>query len=156
LRQTSPPSTSSNTKRASHCTRVCAKNRNRKKFQSCFRGASERWSRESGRVNTPGKAPLAQTPVGTQLEFEDNEDIVSIFPTPSSGDVYLRVNEPEVLNKEVSFEVFDLQGKAVIGLNIVSETTFLDLKDKGLVSGVYAYLLTYDNGKIFSGKLVVE
>jgi len=43
-----------------------------------------------------------------------------------------------------------------MGLNIVSETTFLDLKDKSLVSGVYAYVLTYDNGKIFSGKLVVE
>lgn len=43
-----------------------------------------------------------------------------------------------------------------MGLNIVNETTLLNLKDKGLVSGVYAYILTYDNGKIFSGKLVVE
>ena len=81
---------------------------------------------------------------------EELESAISISPNPTSRFLNIQING---FKKEVSFSLFDLQGKIVIDSSIINKTGTIDLGQ--LVSGTYIARFESDGGYI-SKRIVVN
>ena len=93
--------------------------------------------------------PALATGINDNTPLEMN---YSIFPNPfhESATLQLLANP----NSELTFELFDIQGKKVQILSITQQTSTISRSN--LPSGIYFYQLTSANKKIRSGKLIIE
>lgn len=74
-----------------------------------------------------------------------------LFPNPAENETTLIIGD---LNTQVMLNVYDLTGKMVKQLSIVTTVTTIDLSDMN--AGMYFYSITRDNIVSKTGKLVVE
>ena len=81
---------------------------------------------------------------------EELESAISISPNPTSRFLNIQING---FKKEVSFSLFDLQGKIAIDSSIINKTGTIDLGQ--LVSGTYIARFESDGGYI-SKRIVVN
>ncbi len=81
-----------------------------------------------------------------------HENIVSIYPNPTSGIVSLSF--AGVTSKEIFLSVFDLTGKNVFTSSLQNTVQKIDLSF--LAKGIYQFRFSAFDGELKSGKLVVE
>jgi uncharacterized delta-60 repeat protein len=101
--------------------------------------------------NGTGKNRLARINGDNQLSaslFEN--DAMVIYPNPSKGLFNLTIDETEYKY----FSVYSILGQKIILIDLTKKETIIDIS--GQPKGVYVYYLHGNNGKVKSGKLVVE
>lgn len=107
------------------------------------------WNIVTNQWESDGKLILSYSPVNVTSVNPLNTEILSIFPNPCFESVSF--NLPDSYT-QISFELFDLQGRMVIQKQIINNEK---VSMEGLGSGMYIYKLNID-GKKQSGKLVKE
>ena len=80
----------------------------------------------------------------------DSEEGVTLYPNPTSGKIELRINNDQLTINNV--EVYDVYGKLLQLLPVVSNTTAIDISS--YTSGVYFVRLNMETG--FLTKKVVK
>jgi hypothetical protein len=88
-----------------------------------------------------------------------NEDVI-IYPNPVTEYALIALNSTVANASTISFELFDMLGKKIIGSKLSELTSISDnvfrLDRNNLAQGTYFYRLTSDNDRMWEGKLIVE
>ncbi len=77
----------------------------------------------------------------TALPEETSKSVISIYPNPSTGEIYLQKNQSQTF----TLEIFDALGREILNLQITNATTKIDLND--LAEGIYFLRTTHDGYK---------
>jgi hypothetical protein len=93
---------------------------------------------------------LCATPVST---YQPASKAASIFPNPAHSQITLRLDAPDIFD----VTVFDVFGKRVLEKrNVASENQQIELPVSNLPDGVYFLQWTDKNGRLGSGKVIVQ
>jgi len=100
--------------------------------------------------------PLQYQPFsGSQMEAE-KQDIVTVYPNPTSGDLYIYIDSDVMYEENVRFELFDMQGRLIFSDKIENMTYKTDFRREEFSSGVYPYRIITESYVLKTGKLVIE
>lgn len=93
--------------------------------------------------------------LGLSAEVVEDLPEISVFPNPSNGLFYLKVEEV-ALNEKLVLQMYDMQGRQVFQQNISEATTSCSTINYQLTQGLYFYQIKSNKkGWIKSGKLAV-
>ena len=98
-------------------------------------------------------------PVGiSDIEFEDNEFIISVFPNPGSEWINIDFQKSlQFLNDNLRLSIVDITGKLILNESFRSDGSGIYRLDvSNLPQGIYIYQLSNGTEEVYSGKLVVR
>ncbi len=93
-------------------------------------------------------APITESKITYAKEFA-----IAVYPNPTSGNITIAYSLQEFNN--ISFELFNAQGKKMISVVLNSEERELNISNLNLENGVYFYNITGDGKNLMTKKLVV-
>jgi hypothetical protein len=95
--------------------------------------------------------PNVQSPISAEKVHH-----VTVYPNPTSEELYIRVDEGVATKATFQFELIDLQGRIIISKPVSSGILKVNLAHVSLVSGVYTYRVMSDFEVIETGRVVIK
>ena len=116
------------------------------------------WTQNAGawlvRTDSNGYAPGAY-PTGI-FKPEPMVSELKLYPNPTSGISWLELDAHSLSNSSSTLKLFNMAGVLVQTYTLPPRTRIQEIDTQSLRSGLYLVSLVFEDGKAFSGKLVVE
>jgi len=112
----------------------------------------QRWVATMNGPRAPLKTSNGCTPL-TAVEYLISSESISLFPSPSAGDVTMNIDMPNISTAEVT--VFNALGESVIAKHTVAANSNVKLNMNGKPEGIYFVKISTQDGAV-TKKIVIN
>ncbi len=94
-------------------------------------------------------------PTTTEIEEENNEEKIILFPSPASDFLVVEINSETKRNKQVDFKIYNSLGQKIMGDKFLPESKSFIIDLRNLTEGIYYFVYNFDSERSTTEKIVV-